>query len=271
MLSAPAPAGSLLGYRDRVAVLLAWVIELWLAGGTPEPGLPQTASPWDVWWVCYRAALPADQIGLDPNRAGARCRRCRQDVIGLTTGAAIGHPEQLAPGGCRCLTAWAARMRAPAPDLAWPPLRLSLALVKPHADADRLRRLLQPTSTLLQVQRQRLSRADVRRLYPDAYGADYVAGQDAYLTSSEVHVLILAATAAASEASARQVKTGIRARLGGADRLRNHLHMPDNPGETLCDLAHLAGLPVLRELYGRFDRDRAAGRLAGYRAVLARR
>ena len=56
-----------------------------------------------------------------------------------------------------------------------------------------------------------------------------------------------------------------------ASPLRSHLHMPDNPGDTLCDLHHLAGQQTLQDLYGRYDRDAAADRLARYRAVLARR
>ena len=50
--------------------------------------------------------------------------------------------------------------------------------------------------------------------------------------------------------------------------LRNHLHMPDNPGEALADIAHFAGPDVFAELYERHERDQRAGRLAAYRAAL---
>jgi hypothetical protein len=64
-----------------------------------------------------------------------------------------------------------------------------------------------------------------------------------------------------------QIKAGIR-HLLGADKVRNHLHMPDNPGEALADIAHLAGRELLATLYERHDRDRSTERLAFYRAAL---
>jgi hypothetical protein len=45
--------------------------------------------------------------------------------------------------------------------------------------------------------------------------------------------------------------------------------MPDNPGEALCDIGHLAGMEVLADVYGRFDGDGAADRLDVYRRLVA--
>ncbi|MCO6010444.1 hypothetical protein NE236_36345 [Actinoallomurus purpureus] len=105
-----------------------------------------------------------------------------------------------------------------------------------------------------------------RRLYPEAYGADYVGARDAYLTGGPVQVLVLR-TLWEDPVPAKQIKAAIRQVLG-ADELRNHLHMPDNPGEALADITHLAGSDTLAELYGRYERDRSSERLAFYRAAL---
>lgn len=64
------------------------------------------------------------------------------------------------------------------------------------------------------------------------------------------------------------IKSGIRRRLGEGDALRNHLHMPDSPGDAFADLDHLASTETFLRLYERYDRDRAAQRLARYRALL---
>jgi hypothetical protein len=162
-------------------------------------------------------------------------------------------------------------MRQPAVSPCWPRLRVSVAVVKPGADQTVVRRALSEAYRVLRAAERRLTTADVRRLYPDAYGEDYVAAQDAYLTSAPVEVLVLLAPDRRHVPDPKQVKDHVRRRLGDADPLRNHLHMPDNPGDTLCDLHHLAGQQTLQDLYGRYGRDAAADRFAGYRAVLARR
>ena len=110
-----------------------------------------------------------------------------------------------------------------------------------------------------------LTTADTRRLYPEAYGAAYVAERDAYLTSGPAQVLILLARHPA--AGGWDVKARIRAQAGG-DVLRNHLHMPDNPGEALADIAHFAGYGEVGRLYRRYERDRTSSRLAFYRTAL---
>ncbi|MBO2447113.1 hypothetical protein J4573_08440 [Actinomadura barringtoniae] len=109
---------------------------------------------------------------------------------------------------------------------------------------------------------------DTRRLYPEAYGADYVAARDSYLTRAPVEVLLLLDQRAhGDETAIADLKARIR-RAIGADELHNHLHMPDNPGEALADIAHLAGNETLAELYERYERDHAAERLAFYRSAL---
>jgi hypothetical protein len=160
---------------------------------------------------------------------------------------------------------WAAGLRTPGPLLTWPSASLSLALIKPGAPAGPIKAMLTAAFEVLTVRELTLTTSDTRRLYPEAYGAWYVHARDAYLTSGPVLVLVLRARQPSTPASA--VKARIRGWLGGS-RLRNHLHMPDNPGETLADIAHLAGYRELAQLYRRYERDHTARRLAFYRAAL---
>lgn len=143
-------------------------------------------------------------------------------------------------------------------------------MVKPGGDASAVHHALLKAYAIVHTAELPLTPADARRLYPDAYGADYVARQDAYLTSAPVQVLVLLAVPWAAT-RAKQVKARIRRHLGDTDMLRNHLHMPDNPGDALCDVCRLARSDILHDLYERYDRDSAAERLACYRTVLARR
>jgi hypothetical protein len=168
----------------------------------------------------------------------------------------------------RAVACWSGRvrMRSPAGQVSWPPVSLSLALLKPGAPWDWVGRQLASAHQVLLSFQRTLTTMDTRRLYPEAYGATYLAARDAYLTRAPVLVLVLRALAPGSETSG-QVKTSIRHELGG-DVLCNHLRMPDNPGEALADIAHFAGERTLAELHGRYERDGTAGRLAFYRAAL---
>ncbi len=130
-----------------------------------------------------------------------------------------------------------------------------------------MRELLTETHAIVEEIQRRLTMADVRRLYPDAYGREYVARRDDYLTSAPVTVFILLASPAAI-GRVKDIKADIRRRLGDGDALRNHLHMPDSPGDAFADLDHLAGTETFNRLYERYEGDRAAQRLAGYRALL---
>jgi hypothetical protein len=143
--------------------------------------------------------------------------------------------------------------------VAWPPVSLSLALIKPDAPAAAIKDMLAPLYGILGSRELTMTTADTRRLYPEAYGAAYVRDRDAYLTSSPAHVLILRARQAGTDSGA--VKMRIRGHIGG-DALRNYLHMPDNPGEALADIAQFAGYRELAQLYRRYEREHTARRLA---------
>lgn len=257
------------GHRDRVKALLSYTVEHRLLG-TPRPTLRvRMSSPWDVWWVCYRAGSSAEDLGLDPRRTAGTCDSCVRDVLALTAATPPLHPGHEPSSPCGCLNQWAISMRVPVPDVPWPALHLSLAMIKPGTDAETvITQLARSYDVALRGERT-LTDADVRRLYPDAYGAEYIGRQDAYLTSAPVTIVVLRTAAPANSGVA--LKRRIRRHLGVCDLLRNHLHMPDNPGDALCDLAHLAGADLTTDLYERYDRADAAFRLDRYRALLGQR
>jgi hypothetical protein len=261
--------------RERVSAkhlpkaLLGYVLESRLADQPPVSTSAPVSSPWDVWWVCYRARLPLNTLDVPTHTPGTTCAECERDARALAATEPPGHPDMRQARQCTCLLEWAVRMRAPATPVDWPPMTLTLALIKPGAPRTRIRTELEKTHDVLSSTVRTLETTDTRRLYPEAYGAGYVAARDTYLTCAPVQILVLAARTPATETfeSSEQIKARIRRRLGGGV-LRNNLHMPDNPGEVLADIAHLAGEQVLADFYGRYDRDAAPDRLAFYRTAL---
>jgi len=246
-------AKALLGYLMDV--------RLGAAGTGPAVTVP---SPWDAWWACYRAAIPLPGLALSIVVRDRSCPSCTARAVQLAAASPPGHPgtrEQ----ACGCLLRWAGQMRAPGPRPAWPLVSLSLALIKPDAPSATIKDMLAPVFEILGSRELTLTTGQTRRLYPEAYGAAYVRDRDAYLTSGPAHVLILRARRPGTDPGV--VKTLIRGHLGG-DALRNHLHMPDNPGEALADIAQFAGYRKLAQLYRRYERDFTARRVAFYRAAL---
>jgi hypothetical protein len=254
--------------RNLPQALLGYVLETRLAG--PASGITEVTlnSPWDLWWVSSRTAIPAAALGVTGRVPEASCAACVRDACQLAAADPPHHPGITAAGrACGCLLDWAVRMRAPAVPVTWPELPLTLALIKPGAPAQELRARLQRTHKILLDREQELATADVRRLYPEAYGAAFTGAVDAFLTAAPVRALVLKWRDGGHDDPVR-FKKRLRADLGRADALRNHLHMADNPAEALADIRHLAGPDTLAALYERHARDRAADRLAFYRAAL---
>jgi hypothetical protein len=84
-------------------------------------------------------------------------------------------------------------------------------MIKPGSDPVQARELLAESHTVLAGFQRYLTSADVRRLYPDAYGHAYVVRRDDYLTSAPVTVfLLLASPSAVSRAT--DIKIDIRHR-----------------------------------------------------------
>jgi hypothetical protein len=113
----------------------------------------------------------------------------------------------------------------------------------------------------------RLTAVDVSRLYPDAYGEEFLAWQAEYLGRGPVEVLVLAAPMD-DAVCAVAVRSEIRAALGVAAEAENHLHMPDSPGEALANIEQFFGSAALAEQYGRIERIHGYRRLAVHRALL---
>jgi len=250
--------------RHAAKALLGYALDT-LLSGTPAAGSGTCVpNPWDAWWASYRTGRPLAATGIRADAGGGACADCAGRALALAADSPPGHPGT-EPAPCGCLLRWAEAMRSPGPLAGWPTAALSLALIKPGAPAGLIRGLLTVDFDVLTDRELVLTTADTRRLYPEAYGAAYVAERDAYLTSGPAQVLTLLARHRA--VGCWDVKARIRAQAGG-DVLRNHLHMPDNPGEALADIAHFAGYAELARLYRRYERDRTSSRLAFYRTAL---
>jgi nucleoside diphosphate kinase len=258
------------GARYRVTALLGLIVESTLTGSPVQgwaPGLVR--SPWDLWWACYRAACPPPP-SLRRAVSASSCAPCAAQVDVLLDGPVPAHPQQLPQDPCQCMRTWAVAMRRPAPEMVWPAHRVSLALTKPGAAASRVLDLLCGQGCDAVDNRMvRLSADDVRRLYPEAYGAQFVRAQDEYLTSAPCRVLVLLLPERWT-GDPVTLKRTVRAAVGPTDVLRNHVHMPDNPADALADMLHLAGASMTEALYDQHERPSTADRIEGYRRVVAR-
>ena len=251
--------------KHAAKALLGYVLDSLFTGTARlKQDIPTLPSPWDAWWASYRAGLSAGTADIPVRVVENACPTCAERAADLAAADPPDHPG-IWPARCGCLLRWAAVLRSDGPLASWPPAALSLALIKPEAPVGCIQELLARSFEVLSHRMLTLTKTDTRRLYPEAYGATYVADRDAYLTSGPVHVLILRALDPGL--SSKDVKAGIRSQLG-CDALRNHLHMPDNPGEALADIAHFAGYGELARLHRRYERDHAATRLAFYRTAL---
>lgn len=235
--------------------------------GTPAPRIAG-GSPWDAWWIGVRSAglvrpLPDDEAG---------CPSCAPAVAAELSRRVPEHPGVDWP--CGCFNAWATAMRSLSPQQrrTWAlPQRLTVALIKPGAPAAAVRARLRRYFRIVHEAERTLTPDLCGRLYPDAYGADFVADVTDYLTSGPSQVLVLVGGDDAV-VTGLEVKRAVRDELA-ADRMRNHLHLPDTPAEALADILLLAGAGVLHDVYDRWEapHDRnVRTRLAAYRARLDR-
>lgn len=263
MIGANAAATAGLGHRGEVTTVLSYLVDQAVAGQTP--GLVDWAprSLWDIWWICFRSGTPAEALELRPAETSGECTACALQVAELTRATPV-HPGARPDCRRRCFTAWAASMRSPEAQVSWPRISSALAMVKPGGDTAAVVDLLAEQFVIEQRTVRILDTNDVRRLYPETYGADFIAARDHYLTSAPCTVLTLRSKTPTP--AGHQHKHMIRKLLGSSDPLRNHLHMPDNPGETWCDLQLLTG--TRDDLYRRYDSADAPERLDHYRRLL---
>jgi hypothetical protein len=253
--------------RDIVKTVVSYLYEARLAG--QEAVLPDLPDAWDLWYVCYRLWRPAGALGIAGRRARSGCSACRDLVERLTVGAPPGYPDG-APGGCGDWLRWAVRMRSRepgSPQVDCLAMALSFALIKPGAPARAIRTMLAARYRIAGRRELRLTPVDLTRLYPDAYGDEFLAWQAGYLSSGPVETLML--TAPPDEpVCARAVRSEIRASLGVTIAPENHIHMPDSPGEALANIEQFFGSDTLREQYRRIELTHGQRRLALHRALL---
>ena len=198
--------------KHTARALLGYVLDTQLSGAVPEREV-SVPSPWDAWWACYRAGLPLAGLAPGVRVRDHACPSCARRALRLAGASPPGHPGT-GPQACGCLLKWAERMRGPGPRVTWPPVSLSLALIKPGAPEAPILGLLAQAFEVLASRQLTLATADTRRMYPEAYGASYVRDRDAYLTSGPVRVLILHSRRPGTDPGA--VKTRIRrARVPG--------------------------------------------------------
>ncbi|QVJ00298.1 hypothetical protein KGD82_16165 [Nocardiopsis eucommiae] len=160
--------------RVRLAAQLGLTLEALLTGAQ----LPATPlGPWDRWWIAYRLAVSVDRLGFQGPAADAgACPRCHSAATALGSAHPPEHTDTL-NGPCprECLLKWARRIRSGVadPHPPWPRTQLTLIMIKPGAPEALVAQVLD-SFEVLERREQRLAVADVRRLYPEAYGAAFV-------------------------------------------------------------------------------------------------
>lgn len=204
--------------RGRLAAVLGLAMDAALS--TRPVAVPAVVHPWDAWWVAVRSL---GRLRPGPGVFGT-CRSCVEVAAAqaaLPLPAHPGHEER----GCRCLRTWAESMRAPLAGDRLPavPQRLTLALLKPGAPRRAIRSRLHAALREVHVVERELTAADCDRLYPDAYGSEFVAQRTAYLTSGPIQAVVMAGDSDVVTYGTA-LKRSVRADLG-VGMLRNHLHI----------------------------------------------
>lgn len=257
-----------LNHRDLVKLVVSYVSEARLAG--QRAVVNELPDVWDLWYLCHRLWRPAEHLGIAGAKSGTGCLACRDLVARLTASCPPGYPARPSVR-CDCFLTWAVRMRSRHPaspfvdSLA---MALSFALLKPGAPVDAIHRMLGVRYRVAERRVLPLTPVDMARLYPDAYGEEFLAWQARYLGSGPVEALLLTASSGAPVCAAA-VRLEVRRSLGVMDESENHLHMPDTPGEALANIEQFFGPEVLRDWYRRIELAHGRRRLALYRALLA--
>lgn len=254
----------------RLHAVLGILLEYQLQDRDQPPIHQYLTSPWDLWWISLRSGLSATDLGVQPGRYGdGRCQ-CVAQVTQLVRHAATHGPIPTAGRPCSCLLTWAVTMHQiaePSRPFAWPATRIAVALLKPGSDIDRIRTLLEHTYLVTDILDRTLTTVDVRWLYPDAFGAAYVARQDTYLTSGPTSILCLA-THDRHGAHTRHIQESIRDGLGATDHVRNQIYMPTSPGEIFAALVRFWSARWLIDTYEAHERGHSSERIRVCRDIL---
>ncbi|MGH8906383.1 MAG: hypothetical protein ACRD0K_07695 [Egibacteraceae bacterium] len=109
----------------------------------------------------------------------------------------------------------------------------------------------------------------MHRLYPTAYGCEFIERMRRYLTSEDCWALLLRVQQDIPDLSG--YKAALRAGVPSGELLRNLIHMPASLGELYSDLALFFGKHLAQRAYDDHHDGRHARRLALHRALLAAR
>jgi nucleoside diphosphate kinase len=205
-------------------------------------------------------------LGIDPDSAKATCSACKPYIRELLSGDPV-YPGWSAPIPCDCFGQWSAGMRTPEDEGQFPSLRFCNCLIKPNADSNRIISVLNASYEIVAAKNITLTVPDIRRMYPESFEALYLPVHNGYLTSSESVVVLMCAKNETTDH--RHEKMRIRGLLSGGDCVRNHLHMPDNPGDTIADLLHLSPELDQRSLVHSSDVASAERRVALYKSIMS--
>lgn len=256
---------------ETTELFLAVAWESYLAGERLVIPTERTRrlSCWDFWYVSYCVRRPpADLFAasfpdrLRELRDGAESA---DDVWQLVEAAPVGWPEHGA--AYAGLQTWRQAQRLQkGRGLTLPVGAHCLVLVKPDVMVEPVLAALEPTLQVERRQTRLLRPEDVRRLYPTAYGSEFVGRVVNYLTSGPCTLLLAAARQPISNLD--EYKARLRRRLGVIDDLRNAVHVPASLGELYSNLAQLLGQAAVWEAYDEHSGTKHERRAAFYRVVL---
>lgn len=252
-------------------LLLAVTWESYLAGDRlviPTEHM-RRLSCWDFWYVSYGIQESAPQ--LFAARFPARLRELRDgagsanDVWRLIEEVPVGwpEPEVVYPG----LLTWRQAQRQEAESgLALPAGAHCPVLVKPRVAVESVLAALEPVFQIEGCEARELGPKDVRRLYPTAYGAEFVGRVVDYLTSGPCTLLLVSAWQPIP--SLDVCKALVRGQLGVMGNLENAIHLPASLGELYSNLTQFLGHAATREAYNEHNGTKHERRVALYRTLL---
>lgn len=252
-------------------LLLAVAWESHLGGERLMVPAEQAASfsCWDYWYVCY--GLRHSPSRLFTADFPARLRELRDGeesadaVWRLIAEVPVRWPEPEA--ACPGLLTWRQGQRLHAgAGLSLPAGVHCPVLVKPGVDVGPVVSALAPGWRIEQREDWLLSPKDVRRLYPTAYGHEFIGRVADYMTSGPCTLLL--ASSRRPVPNLDEYKAHLRKQLRTTGNLKNAIHLPASLGELYTNLRQFFGQAAVQEAYNEHYGTRYERRAALYRTVL---